>query len=175
MNLHNLRQNQWHEKMLTIFEELQSHMAFCDQDMLNIYSFLYPTELEMLPCSANFRADFCLNSTCLTDDLGLIMHGSRAAFHDKWQFGGSFFTSYLPKMMHWFLFKNLRLVEYAFVIQPVMEKQQLFQAVYNAFDNYEFGIQTLNDLKNDLKSRLDQVPETDLCYYLKGLILKCIQ
>ena len=175
MNLHNLRQNQWHEKMLTIFEELQSHMAFVDQDMLNIYSYLYPNELEFLPCSANFRADFCLNSTCLNDDLGLIMHGSRAAFHDKWQFGGSFFTSYLPKMMHWFLFKNLRLVEYAFAIQPVMDKQQLFQAVYKAFGNHELGIQAMDDLRNDLKSRLEQVPETDLCYYLKDLILKCIQ
>ena len=78
-------------------------------------------------------------------------------------------------MMHWFLFKNLRLVEYAFAIQPVMDKQQLFQAVYKAFGNHELGIQTMDDLRNDLKSRLEQVPETDLCYYLKDLILKCIQ
>ena len=85
---------------------------------MNIYSYLFPGELEWLPCTANYRADFCLSEeTCNLDKKGLILHGSRAAFHDNWQFGGSFFTSYLPKMMHWFLFKNLRLVEYAFVIR----------------------------------------------------------
>ena len=175
MNLENLRKQNWNEKMLTIFEEFQNHMAFCDQDMLNIYSYLYPQELEMLPCSMNFRADFCLNSTCLMDDSGLIMHGSRAAFHDKWQFGGSFFTSYLPKMLNWFIFKNLRLVEYAFVIRPVMEKQQVFQAVYKTFDNFEFGIQTLSDLKSNLKNRLSEIPESDLCFDLKDFLVNSIK
>ena len=85
---------------------------------LNIYSFLYPEELEWLHPSANYRADFCLSDeSCVLNSNGLILHGSRAAFHEKWQFGGSFLTSYLPKMMHWFIFKNLRLVEYAFVIR----------------------------------------------------------
>ena len=33
----------------------------------------------LLPYSANFRPDFCLNRTCLLDDLGLMMNGSRAS------------------------------------------------------------------------------------------------
>jgi hypothetical protein len=93
---------------------------FFRQDLVNIYSYLYPEELELLPCTANFRPDFCLSElACDSEKLesGLILHGNRASFHDDWQFGGSFFTSYLPKMMSWFIFKNLRLVEYAFVIR----------------------------------------------------------
>merc|ERR1711971_397651 len=61
------------------------------QDLINIYSFLYPEELEWLPCSANYRADFCLSDkSCVLNSNGLILHGSRAAFHEQWQFGGSF-------------------------------------------------------------------------------------
>ena len=65
-----------------------------------------------------YRADFCLSAeACKLEQNGLILHGSRAAFHENWQFGGSFFKNYLPKMMHWFFFKNCRLLEYAFVIR----------------------------------------------------------
>lgn len=117
MNLENMRHQNWNEKLLTIFEEYQTHMAFCDQDVMNIYSYLYPEELEWLPCSANFRADFCLSKEACKETNGLILHGSRAAFHDNWQFGGSFITNYLPKLMYWYLFKNLRLVEYSFVVR----------------------------------------------------------
>ena len=31
MNLEYMRNQNWNEKMLIIFEEMQSHMAFCDQ------------------------------------------------------------------------------------------------------------------------------------------------
>ena len=55
MNLDNMRNQNWNDKLLTIFEELQYSMAFCDQDIVNVYSYYYPTELEMLPCSANYR------------------------------------------------------------------------------------------------------------------------
>ena len=47
MNLENMRNQNWNDKMLTMFEELQSFMAFCDQDIVNVYSYYYPTELEL--------------------------------------------------------------------------------------------------------------------------------
>ena len=98
--------------------KMSSSIIIYFQDVMNIYSFLYPEELLWLPCSANYRADFCLSDkSCVLNSNGLILHGSRAAFHENWQFGGSFFTNYLPKVLHWFIFKNLRLVEYAFVIR----------------------------------------------------------
>ena len=98
MNLENMRNQNWNDKMLTIFEELKSSMAFCDQDIINVYSYYYPTELEMLPCSANYRPDFCLSSqsnSCSIDSI-LILHGNRAAFHkNSWQFGESSMISWL--------------------------------------------------------------------------------
>ena len=46
--------------------------------MMNIYSYLYPQELEWLPCSANFRPDFCLSTeACKIESNGLILHGNR--------------------------------------------------------------------------------------------------
>ena len=167
MNLENMRNENWNDKILIMFEELQSSMAFCDQDIVNIYSYYYPSELEMLPCSANYRPDFCLSGLfpCSIDST-LMLHGARAAFHENWQFGGSFLTSYLPKMMNWFLFKNLRLVDYAFAIRNVnFTKQNFFQIVYQTFNEFEVDIENnLQNLKQVLKQKLDSVTSTDICY-----------
>jgi len=175
MNLEYMRNQNWNDKMLIIFEEMQSHMAFCDQDVMNIYSFLYPEELLWLPCSANYRADFCLSDkSCVLNSNGLILHGSRAAFHENWQFGGSFFTNYLPKVLHWFIFKNLRLVEYAFVISKVMEKQAVIQATYQTFYNHNIETDTFQDLRTNLKKKFDNIDPKDLCYNLKDYLLHYI-
>ena len=45
MNLDKMRHENWHSKMLTIFEELQSYMAFCDQDLMNLYSYFQTGEV----------------------------------------------------------------------------------------------------------------------------------
>ena len=77
MNLDKMRHENWHSKMLTIFEELQSYMAFCDQDLMNLYSYFYPSELETLPCSANFRPDFCLSpESCSIKNSRYVYTGS---------------------------------------------------------------------------------------------------
>merc|ERR1711971_299768 len=145
------------------------------QDLINIYSFLYPEELEWLPCSANYRADFCLSDkSCVLNSNGLILHGSRAAFHEQWQFGGSFFTNYLPNFIHWIIFKNLRLVEYAFVISKAMEKQAVIQAIYQTFQNHNCEFDTLQDLRNNLEKKFETVDSKDLCYNLRNYILECI-
>lgn len=175
MNLDRMRYENWHEKIMIMFSELKSYMAFCDQDMVNLYSYYYPNELYELPCSANFRPDFCLTQdSCQVDKEILILHGNRAAFHDNWQFGGSFFTSYLPKMMSWFLFKNLRLVEYAFAINKVMSKQEIFQNVYQSINNFEVKYDDLSALKYDLIKRFEAVSSSDLCYHIHQDILNLI-
>ena len=178
MNLENMRNENWNDKILIMFEELQSSMAFCDQDIVNIYSYYYPSELEMLPCSANYRPDFCLSGLfpCSIDSI-LMLHGARAAFHENWQFGGSFLTSYLPKMMNWFLFKNLRLVDYAFAIRNVnFTKQKIFQIVYQTFNEFEVDIieNNLQNLKQVLKQKLDIVTSADICYPIIGNITNII-
>ena len=104
-----------------------------------------------------------------------MLHGNRAAFHDNWQFGGSFFTSYLPRMLNWFLFKNLRLVEYAFVINKVTRKQEIFQHIYISLNEFKVGYEDLKELKYDLTKRFEAVTSTDLCYYMKDDILNKIQ
>ena len=84
------------------------------QDIANIYSSIYPEELEWLPCSANYRTDLCLSTeyTCNVNSSGLILHGSRGAFHEKTLNKGSFFGHHLPKVMRWYFLKNLRLMEH---------------------------------------------------------------
>ena len=116
VNLENLRNRHWNTKMLTIYEETQSYSGFVDQDILNVYSYLYPEELQVLPCSANFRADLCLSpEACQMNSTGLMLHGSRACFHDKWQFGGM--GNYVLKLMDWIILRNVRFVEYGHAIR----------------------------------------------------------
>ena len=63
MNLANLRQENWHPKMLIIHEELEPYFLWKDQDLINVYLHFYPSELLFLPYAANFRPDFCQSST----------------------------------------------------------------------------------------------------------------
>jgi hypothetical protein len=63
-----------------------------------------------------------------------------------------------------------------------MEKQKVFQAVYEAFKEFKIDLDDLDlddldldDLKTDLNSRLKAVNESDLCFKLKKSILDCIQ
>ena len=55
-----------------------------------------------------------------------------------------------------------------------MEKQAVFQAIYQAFDKHDYGIDTLQDLKNDLKTRFETIDSNDLCHKIKDNILQCI-
>ncbi len=192
MQLERMRAKNWHSKMVAIYEEMKTHMAFCDQvdifqvhqlfnevidmlyfqDLLNIYSYVYKQDLHYLPVSANVRPDFCLADEAMTLSNGLIMHGSRGCFHDDWQFGGSFLTNYLPNMLSWMLFKNIRLIEYAFKIRPVMEKQEVYQETYRAFRDFDMQSSSRETLKNDLEHKFELIDSSDLCHKLKSSILK---
>ena len=43
MNLEYLRQQEWNSKLLVIFEEMQSYLAFCDQVCIYVLVFIKPT------------------------------------------------------------------------------------------------------------------------------------
>lgn len=178
MDLARMRAQNWQEAVFAIYESLNRHMAFCDQEVLNVLFYYYPKMLYILPCTTNFRPDFCLSDlaeSCpeLSDASGLVLHGSRGAFHDHWQFGGSFFTSYLPKMMSWFLIKNIYLAEYAVKIRDVMGRQATFQEIYNSFREHDMLLDSISTLKNHLGTHLkDSVPHSDLCYDLSEIVVK---
>ena len=56
-----------------------------------------------------------------------------------------------------------------------MEKQEVLQAVYNAFNEHDFGSKAPKDLLSDLQKKFEDIPMSDLCYRLQPFILKCIQ
>ena len=55
-----------------------------------------------------------------------------------------------------------------------MNKQEVFQAVYQTFQNHDFEASTYDDLRNSLKKKLDAVNPRDLCYNLVHQILQGI-
>ena len=147
MNLEAMRSRKWNDRMLIIFEAIQPHTAFCDQDLLNVYSSLYLDELDWIPCSANYRSDFCLSNLGCQDDLetGMILHGNRAVFHGKLHLGGtlkSFFTSYVPKVLTWFFYRNIRLIEYSLIIRwecfdlTIFADDELAKIVFNHTNHF---------------------------------------
>ena len=87
------------------------------QDILNIYSFLYPDEMEWLPCSSNYRTDHCLSAEyiCNMNSSGLILHGSRGVFHEKSITKETFIQHVLPKVMGWYFLKNLKMIGFSIV------------------------------------------------------------
>lgn len=179
MNLENMRNQNWNDKMLTIFEELKSSMAFCDQDIINVYSYYYSTELVMLPCSANYRPDFCLSSqsnSCSIDSI-LMLHGNRAAFHtNHWQFGESSIISWLFKVIRDNYFtKNIKFLDYGFAVwNVVMTKSEVFPIVYQTVNEFKVGTKDLKILKQVLKQKFDSVTSRDLCYHIKDSIINMI-
>ena len=61
-----------------------------------------------------------------------------------------------------------------FPCRKVMNKQEVFQAVYETFQNHDFEASTYDDLRNSLKKKLDAVDPKDLCYNLVNQILQVI-
>ena len=55
-----------------------------------------------------------------------------------------------------------------------MNKQEVFQAVYQTFQNHDFEASTYDDLRNNLKKKFDTVDPNDLCYNLVNQILQVI-
>ena len=55
-----------------------------------------------------------------------------------------------------------------------MNKQEVFQAVYQTFQNHDFEASTYDDLRNNLKKMFDAVDPNDLCYNLLDQILQVI-
>jgi hypothetical protein len=53
-----------------------------------------------------------------------MLHGNRGAFHDNWKlWDANFMTSYLPNLINWIVVKNVRLLEFAYRVRPIMENQ----------------------------------------------------
>ena len=176
MNLANLRQENWHQKMLIIHEALEPYFLWKDQDLINVYLHFYPSELLLLPCAANFRPDFCLSSKniCQTEyNKGLILHGNRGAFHDKSQ--NNVLAYLIPHIKNSILsLKNIRIWESLFVNRLAIQKQGTFEAIYESFNTFNFGQDDFSVLKNDLEKRFLKVPNTDLCSHMKQISLKLL-
>jgi hypothetical protein len=99
----------------------------------------FPQLNFVLPCTANFRLDFCLppavTDTCpdfsppagLAEPSGVLpfmLNGNRGAFHDNWKlWDANFMTSYPPNLINWIVVKNVRLLEFAYRVRPIMENQ----------------------------------------------------
>ena len=52
-----------------------------------------------------------------------------------------------------------------------MEKQAVFQATYQTFQNHQCGTDTLHDLRKNLKTSFEKIDSSDLCYDIKDIIL----
>ena len=178
MNLANLRHENWHQKMLIIHEQLEPYFLWKDQDLINVYLYFYPSDLLLLPCAANFRPDFCLssneNSICqIENGKGLILHGNRGAFHDKSQ--NNFLAYLIPHIKNSILsLKNIRIWESLFVNRRAIQKQGIFEAIYESFKTFNFGQDDFGILKNDMEKRFLKVPTTDLCSHMKQTLLKLL-
>ncbi len=96
---------------------------------------------------------------------GPVLHGSRGCFHKASPLTG------IARIMRWLLFSNIRLVEYLFHSRLVMNQQEVFQATFNAFKDYDMRL-GIENLRNDLKHRFESIPSSDLCYKMKSVIIK---
>ena len=161
----------------------------------------FPDLNFLVPCTSNFRLDYCLPETAegacrqfsslaaqtsASDDFGvgvghdalpLMVHGSRGAFHDNWKlWDKTFFTTYFPNMINWFIVKNIRLLEYAAMVQPVMENQKLFKLAFNVFLDFDMvNDDDVNELKRRLSTAFDQMTTNDVCYDVKNVLVEIIK
>jgi len=82
ISLKRLRRQPWNEELEGY--RLQYDLQFHDQDLLNIYFAHHPSQLTVLSCKWNYRADHCFWERHHCNDesnrIG-ILHGSRGSFH----------------------------------------------------------------------------------------------
>ncbi len=136
MDLPRMTATRWQDKVLSAYSALKKHLAFVDQDLLNLIFHHFPHELSVLPCAANFRPDQCLSTreSCpeaLLQSGPLLLHGNRGTCHDGWPFGSA--LRYLARTAWWYSF-NLAYVPYSVKIRElVMGEQRLFKKTYTFF------------------------------------------
>ena len=53
-----------------------------------------------------------------------------------------------------------------------MYKQPVFQAVYKVFKNHDLENDTIDDLKNNLKKKFDEIDPDNICFNLQNQILQ---
>ena len=69
---------------------------------------------------------------------------------------------------------TFKITKSSYACRKVMNKQEVFQAVYQTFQNHDFEASTYDDLRNNLKKKFDTVDPNDLCYNLVNQILQVI-
>lgn len=146
------------------------------QDLLNILFHYFPEELYILPCSSNFRPDFCLSlDTSCPDVVNTesisILHGNRQVCQSD---HGSYFLDYVPKMIEFFS-KNIKNAIYAIRIRNLLEEQRTFRTVYKTFRLHQMT--SKDDLLNHFKEELEQTEgmDKDLCQRIVPNIVQSFQ
>ena len=150
----------------------------------------------IVPCTSNIRLDYCIppnvsdacphfatftqataNGDKGDDDvLPFMIHGSRGAFHENWKlWDKNFFTSYFPNLINWLLVKNIRLLEYAYRVQPVMENQKIFKMAFKFF--LDFNLESDDEvqlLKRRLSASFDEMTPSDVCFDVRDVFIDAI-
>ena len=84
MNLTRMRKLNWEHRLVSIYNEYRQFIAWGDQDILNIYFHQFNHKLYDLPCTWNYRTDFCRHGELLCEDALLngisALHGIRRVF-----------------------------------------------------------------------------------------------
>lgn len=90
MNLTRMRHFQWVDYVVPIYKRYKLKITWGDQDIVNIIFHFHPDKLLEYSCAYNFRPDHCMygpackavyTSNPATPNGALVLHGSRAAFH----------------------------------------------------------------------------------------------
>uniref|UniRef100_A0A336MJQ6 UDP-D-xylose:beta-D-glucoside alpha-1,3-D-xylosyltransferase n=1 Tax=Culicoides sonorensis TaxID=179676 RepID=A0A336MJQ6_CULSO len=81
MNLTRMRQFNWTERILPIYEEYKMKLVWGDQDILNILFHFHPEKLFIFSCEFNYRSDFCMYMPICKTNCIKILHGNRGYFH----------------------------------------------------------------------------------------------
>ena len=176
-------------------------LAWFFQDLINTLFHYFPDLNYLVPCTSNVRLDYCLpdnvDDACrqfstlaaqasssnddyvigANDVLPLMVHGSRGAFHENWKlWDKTFFTTYFPNMVNWFVVKNIRLLEYAAMVQPVMENQKLFKLAFNVFLDFDMeSDDDVGDLKRRLSAAFGEMTTDDVCFDVKDVLVAAIK
>lgn len=81
MNLTRMRQFNWTERILPIYDTYKLKLVWGDQDLINILFHHHPEKLFVFSCAFNYRADHCMYmSVCNTTNVKIV-HGNRGYFH----------------------------------------------------------------------------------------------
>jgi len=84
MNLTRMRNVNFEEKILPIYQKYKNKLAWGDQDILNIYFHEHPHEMHLMKCEYNYRPDHCMyTSQCDVSNGVKILHGNRGYFHKE--------------------------------------------------------------------------------------------